>query len=298
MITPRLLIYVDEVARCGTIRKASAKLNVAASSINRQIIALEESLGTPLFERTPRRMRPTAAGEALIGHARESMAAQRRLLDHIDALKGMHTARCSIATVGGLTRDLLLQAIGDFRAERPGSRFDLTVTNAERVAQAVAEEEVDLGVAFDLPPAPRLVTVYERASPCGAVVRPDHPLARRRRVQLQELLAYPLFLPRAGVSVRETLESLAGRLGLWLDPVIESDSFDLLARFVRSAEGIGILNRVDVRVGVAAGDLVFLPVAELSGYTQKLAVVHGDRRPPSPFAALVAERLRNVIAAL
>lgn len=298
MIAPRLLIYVDEVARCGTIRKAATKLNVAASSINRQIIALEQSLGTPLFERTPQRMRPTAAGEAMIAHARDSLAAQRRLLEHIGALKGMHTARCSIATVGGLTRDLLLTTILDLRAERQGCCFDLTVNTAERVAQAVAEEEVDLGIAFDLPSAPHLVTVYERRSPCGAVVRPGHPLSDHGRVHLQELARYPLFLPRAGVSVRETLESSAGRLGLWLDPVFESDSFDLLARFVRVDDGVAVLNRIDVRLALNAGDLVFLPIVEMGSFFQKLAIVHGDRRPLSPFASLVAERLQATVTAL
>jgi len=51
---PRLLIYVDSVARHGSIRKAADALNVASSALNRQILDLETDLGSPLFERLPR----------------------------------------------------------------------------------------------------------------------------------------------------------------------------------------------------------------------------------------------------
>ncbi len=50
MLHARMLSYLDEVARCGSIRKAAANLSVASTAINRQIIALEQELGEPLFE--------------------------------------------------------------------------------------------------------------------------------------------------------------------------------------------------------------------------------------------------------
>jgi DNA-binding transcriptional LysR family regulator len=58
--------YFDEVARQGSIRKAADRLNVAPSAVNRQILKLEDELGAPLFERLPRGLRLTAAGEILI----------------------------------------------------------------------------------------------------------------------------------------------------------------------------------------------------------------------------------------
>src|ERR1700750_2052167 len=59
MLHARILTYLDEVARLGSIRKAAARLNVASSAINRQILALEMELGAPIFERMPRRLRLT-----------------------------------------------------------------------------------------------------------------------------------------------------------------------------------------------------------------------------------------------
>ena len=58
----RLLQYVDEVARAGSIRRAAERLNVTASAVNRRIMDLEEELDAELFERRPRGVRLTAAG--------------------------------------------------------------------------------------------------------------------------------------------------------------------------------------------------------------------------------------------
>jgi DNA-binding transcriptional LysR family regulator len=71
MLHSRKLLYMHEIARCGSIRKAAARLNVASSAINRQILALEEEMGAPLFERLPRGLRLTAAGELCIEHIRD-----------------------------------------------------------------------------------------------------------------------------------------------------------------------------------------------------------------------------------
>jgi DNA-binding transcriptional LysR family regulator len=73
MLHARILTYLDEVARLGSIRKAAARLNVASSAINRQILALENEIGTPIFECMPRRLRLTATGELLIAHVRETL---------------------------------------------------------------------------------------------------------------------------------------------------------------------------------------------------------------------------------
>ena len=79
MLHSRLLNYIDEVARTGSIRKAANHLNVAASAISRQILALETQLGTPIFQRLPKKLVLTAAGEVLIGHVRQTLKESERL---------------------------------------------------------------------------------------------------------------------------------------------------------------------------------------------------------------------------
>ncbi|WP_046240845.1 LysR family transcriptional regulator, partial [Delftia tsuruhatensis] len=79
------LRYFHEVAQCGSLTEASARLHVAASAISRQIAALEGLLGTPLFERHPRGMVLNAAGEILADHVRRAGLDAERALGEIEA---------------------------------------------------------------------------------------------------------------------------------------------------------------------------------------------------------------------
>ena len=97
-----MLSYIDEVARSGSIRRAADRLGIAASSINRQIIALEEEYGVPLFERLPRRMRPTVAGELLIAHVRSTLREQELLRLRFIELEGRRRGLVRVATIAGL----------------------------------------------------------------------------------------------------------------------------------------------------------------------------------------------------
>ena len=63
---PKALRYLTAVAQLGSVQAAAREVAISASAIDRQILLLEEELGVPLFERQPRGMRLTAAGELLM----------------------------------------------------------------------------------------------------------------------------------------------------------------------------------------------------------------------------------------
>ena len=107
MLHSRLLNYVDEVARTGSIRKAASHLNVAASAISRQILALESQLGTPIFHRLPKKLILTAAGEVLIGHVRQTLKELTRAQGKIEELKGLRRGEITVAMMSGLASNLV-----------------------------------------------------------------------------------------------------------------------------------------------------------------------------------------------
>lgn len=62
----RLLTYIDEVARVGSIRKAAERLNITASALNRRVQDIEDELGTKIFERLPRGVRLNADRKSVV----------------------------------------------------------------------------------------------------------------------------------------------------------------------------------------------------------------------------------------
>ena len=286
-----MLRYLDEVARCGSIRKAAAKLNVASSAVNRQILAFEQDLGTPLFERLPRRLRLTVAGEILITHVRQTLKDYQWSVERIETLKDHHHASASIVTVGGLAGDMLATALVDFRRERPFSRFSVDVQCADDIVGAVAAGDYDLGFAFDLAPSPSVTIAASVVSRVGAVMLPVHPLASKSSVRLALLRGYPLILPQPGVMIRDRFDSAAARARLTLEPVIESNSFEFLKNLALLDQGVALLNEIDVDNSHRQGIVSFVPIVELSDLSQTLSVIHRSRGTLAPLPGFVVERL-------
>jgi DNA-binding transcriptional LysR family regulator len=198
MLHSRLLNYVDEVARTGSIRKAASHLNVAASAISRQILALETEIGTPLFQRLPRKLVLTAAGEVLIGHIRQTLKDLSRARDKIEELKGLRRGEITVAMMSGLASNLVPGTVKQFRAANPRVVLHLTLlTTGEDIQSAVASGEADLGIGFDFTKDGNLKTLARAVGRLGATMAPNHPLAKRSQIRLSDCIDYPLVIADA-----------------------------------------------------------------------------------------------------
>jgi DNA-binding transcriptional LysR family regulator len=299
MLHGRLLRYVDEVARLGSMRKASRTLNVAASALSRHILELEEELGAPIFERLPRGLRLTASGELLIAHIRDTLHKHERTLEQIRALKSCDRGQVSIATMAALAASLLTEVTTVFRDLHPGVRLNITVMNRPELVDAVASGQVDLGVAYNLPLDPRLQQAAEFVHKLGAVVAPNHPLAQHTTVRLTECLDYPVVTAQHGWSLRELLENLLPA-NVALNPVVETNSTEVMKRLTRNSLHLTFLDRSNVEQEVREGVLCFLPLSGAAGRLV-LSIVHRMRGSLQPdatmFIQFVDAKLRSADAA-
>src|SRR5205807_9187446 len=144
----RIMRYVDEVARTGSIRKAADHLNVTASAVNRRIMDLEEELGAPLFERRPRGVRLTAAGEVFVNYLRQQDGEVERMKSQIEDLKGMRRGTVRIACSQALALEFLPREIAAYLARLPLMQFDVKEFDHERAMGALAAYHDDLVLLF------------------------------------------------------------------------------------------------------------------------------------------------------
>ena len=238
----RILQYVDEVARTGSIRKAADQLNVTASAVNRRIMDLEDEFGTALFERRPRGVRLTAAGEVFVSYLRQPDGDVERMKSQIEDLKGMRRGVVRIACSQALALDFLPREIGEFRKRHPFVVFDVKVLDHEQAMSALAAYEVDLVLVFRPPFLANfqpLMTVEQRIV---AVMSKDHPLAGRRTVRLRDCAAYPVALPERSIGGRQLLEEVLARGRITFQLAAESNSFEFLRGLVVQAESALVPN--------------------------------------------------------
>lgn len=262
LLHSQLLGYLDEVARAGSIRKASAKLNIASSSINRQILALEAELGSPIFHRLHRRLRLTPAGEILIDHVRRTLKDLGRAVRQIEDLRGIRRGEVTMALVGGLASSLIIRVCSKFQEQYPMVKLKFRRYDGDQISSAVTSGECDLGLSFMLPDDPNLTVIAAIDCYIGAVVPVDHPLAKRASVRISDCVGFPMILPDETMMVRGMLESAFSRLKITPYPVMESNSIEMVRGFVASGKGITFLNQININDERAQGIVEFLPIID------------------------------------
>ena len=295
MLHSRLLTYVDEVARTGSIRKAASHLNVAASAISRQILALETDLGTPIFQRLPRKLMLTAAGEVLINHIRHTMKDLTRAQAKIEELKGLRRGEITVAMMSGLASNLVPGTVKQFRQTNPRVRLYLTLlTTGEDIQAAVASGEADLGIGFDFSRNSQLKVLARAAGRLGAVMAPNHRLAKRSQVRLSDCIDYPLVVADGSTAIRPYLDTAFAKVSLEPMPIIETNAIEIMRHAAILDNGITFLTPFDIEFERRAGRLVYVPVRELAQEAQTLMLI-GHERGIGALASVLAEMLKAMM---
>jgi DNA-binding transcriptional LysR family regulator len=254
--------YFLEVIRCGSIRVASTRLNVAPSALSRQIQNLEGELGVPLFERRPRGMALTAAGEVYARYAQAVTLESDRMRADLEELRGLRRGVIRIATVEGVVADSMTSVIAKFRDRHPGIRFNLVTLGTDHVVAAVRDNRVDIGVSFHAQPDAAVRFVRRFRDPLMALVHPDSPLARRSKVALREVLSMPIAVPESGFGIRRLIDEQCRRLGESLIPALETNSIEALRGFARSGAGVTFLPGNSFQRELRQGEVVSIPLAD------------------------------------
>lgn len=253
--------YFDEVARAGSIQEAARRLNIAASAVNRQILGLEAELGVQLFERLPRGMRLTAAGENLVVAVRRWQADLVRTQGEIEALKGLSRGQVTLATIECFGETLWPAALARFRERHPGISVRVMMAGTAECSAALMAGTADVALAFNLPQRPEFERRMVMEWPIGLVVPPGHELADRRPT-LGECLSYPLVLPDASLAIGAFFEGLLARIGERAKPQFSSNTIAGVKAMVASGHGVSFLTELDILNERSSGKLVFQQLAD------------------------------------
>ncbi|CAB5702626.1 HTH-type transcriptional regulator gltC [Delftia tsuruhatensis] len=294
----RVLRYLDEVVRRGSIRKAAEYLHVAPTAVNRQILDLEAELGAPLFERIHNRLRLTPLGEMVLAHVRATLREHAALRERIAELQGARSGEITVAATTGLAGSLLPSLVHEFRQRHPGIAVRVIDLPVAGIAAAVEGGDADLGLAYDLPERPALRALATSEWQIGAIVPPRHALARQSSVLLSECVGHPLILPAPPLSIRSLLDEAFARNAIEVTPVAESTSMALIQRLVMLGEGIALLNPLDVMEERSRNALVFVPLRDAHLQRQTLVLAARARGQLSAAGELMAQSICEALARL
>ncbi len=291
-----VLRYFEAVADEGSIRRASERLHISASAVNRQILKLEDQLGTPLFERRPNGMRLTDAGQLVLRHARDTLLDFARLRGEIENLRGIVSGHVTIATLDSPAVHLLPEAISGFVAVHPAVQIRVITCDPIEAMHAVSQGSADLGLTF-LPTWRRGVTVLEDiACPMCVIMTPDHELASRPAVTLDECASCRLiYQDPAG-----TMQPFVGdELELFKRahrPVAVSNIQGVIKRLLLRGVGISFYTRLGFSEELESGSLVAVPLEGKRLSALRLCLVAPSDRMSTVAGNAMAKHLRMALA--
>jgi DNA-binding transcriptional LysR family regulator len=186
MTLRQLQIFVT-VATLLNVSEASEKLRIAQPAISHHLRLLQDEFGQHLYHKVGSGIALTPAGELFLREAKVILSHIESLRNKLSKVSRSTTLRS--LTVGGSyspSAVLLPWVLASFKKQHPEVKLRLRTDDRIAIERMVAKGEVDLAVLHN-PPSHRLLTMeLYRDEPMVAFVAPTHPLAEKKRLQVQD----------------------------------------------------------------------------------------------------------------
>lgn len=218
--------------RSGTTVEAAERLGISQPAVSAGLKQLEIQLGIVLFERTSRRMMPTAEAEALFAEIRPMFSMLQGFTQTARDIRQGRLGRLRIIATPPIGHTLAPRALQSFLRERPGVSVGFDVRRLEHVLEAVHSGSADLGVAITMDRYPSLNTESLHETHMVALVPADSALAAQSQVTASDLAAKPF-------------------IGLEVDSKLGG-----MLRGAFTQDGLSYLPKIEVRYVSTAAELV------------------------------------------
>jgi DNA-binding transcriptional LysR family regulator len=280
--TLRQLRAFRSVYQLRKLSAAAEQLSVTQSAVSVLIRQLEEGLGTRLFDRTTRSLRPTPA-------AAEAIVVAERILRDVESLGAglrdlstLRRGRVSLAVTPTLGEILLPRVLRRFARAHPEIQVVIDDCSPEQFVSRVVGEHVDLGLGTPERAAADVDTEKLMGDHLALVCRKDHPLAGKRTPRWADLAGHGIVTVRPGYGIRPLVDGAAAQAGVQLDVRNEVTFLSTAVWMAQSGLGAAIMPSAYAREP-AGHDLVVRKLAQ-PVVSRDISIVTKRGRSLSPAA--------------
>jgi LysR family nitrogen assimilation transcriptional regulator len=250
----RHLRYFVGIAECGSLMKASERLNVAQPTLSVHVANLEVELGVKLMERTNRGIELTVEGEALYQRATSLL---RQYQDMVGSLKDMRkrpSGRVSVGMPSSLAPHIAAALYRKVSERLPDVTLYLAEASTAIVYEWLQADRLDFAILFNLPGDANLVSTPLQVEEFCLVSRPDRTNGADT-IPFEHLFDRPLVVSCQSTTWRKALDDVALRLGRALHAPVETESAAAIKAIVLAGEASGLLPLSYVAAEVEQGTL-------------------------------------------
>lgn len=272
---------------------AARRLSLSQSAVSRQIEALEDSFGLPLFTRGSRSAELTEAGERLLAYAQDILQQASEAQEALRELRELEAGELVVGATTTPARYLVAPAMVQFAQQHPRVTLRLVVGRVEEIAHALSEGSVHLALISGPVVPPNLFLEPCMGDRLVLIAPPGHPLVGRADVEPRDLLGERLIVPREGGCERAAIDAFVelhnlNDLRMWA-----LDDTETLKQAVAAGGGIAFVSELAVDAELRVGVIAPIKGADMAIPRQFfLAYSRAHRQSPAAlsFAALVRKR--------
>lgn len=278
-LVPRSILYFEHVAQLGSIQAASRKIGISASAIHRQIVAIEEAVGEPLFEREANGMTLTPTGYLMLELARDWRIDSARLWSTIQEARGVEQGTIRIAAMDGMVNGLVPELVHALAGRFPKIQPEIEITSPDAAVKGLINGEFDLAVVVNVAEQEKLKVHWSQDFPLGCICTKDHPLAQRSGPKLAEIILHPIVFQSSALAIRKLLELRHSWIFERPSASVVVNSIQLMKQLVVSGSHVAITSELDAAPEIETGALMFLPIKNQDLFEQKFSVVSNAMIP-------------------
>jgi LysR family transcriptional regulator, hydrogen peroxide-inducible genes activator len=236
----RALGYLVALAETGHFGKAAERCFVSQPTLSAQLKKMEDQLGVQLVERG-QHARLTDIGERVVERARRVLDEAREIEELARNFQDPLAGELRIGLIPTVGPYLLPRIAGALREQFPRLKLLLLEHQTHRIVELLKSGEIDVGILALPVPAERLVTRVLYAESFQVALPPDHRLAKRRRLSLDDLDGETLLLLEDGHCLRDQALAACRLARVREAPDFRATSLETLRQMVAAGVGITLL---------------------------------------------------------
>jgi DNA-binding transcriptional LysR family regulator len=226
--------------------RTAEKVHTVQSNVTAQIKALEDELGTPLFDRLGRRVTLTDAGRNFLPFASQALAAMDQGQRAIET-GAEPSGPLRIGAPESVLTYRLPQVLHAFRRHFPHVELIFSPYIGTAFALELEAGKLDMAITMtDSKPSLNIKSVHLRTEQVFLLADPSHPLASKPTVKPSDLVGQNLLLTESGCSYREKLDRILALANIRPANITEFSSVEAIKQCISLGMGLGLLPAIAV----------------------------------------------------
>lgn len=258
-----LLRLFTTVVRTGSFSRAADALHISQPAISKGVRDFELQVGCRLLDRTPKGVRPTREGQALVRHADILFAAERAAEDELMSLRSLDSGSLRIGASTTIATYMIADYLGTFHRTYPGIELHLVIANTTDIADQMLAHDIEIALVEGPVDDDELESHAWRTDVMRLIVDPQHCFATRTEVSGAMLREETLIVREPGSGSREVVVQALAAQGIEPARTLEIGSTEAIKQAVAAGLGVAIVSGTAVSDQVTLDRLKVVPMRDL-----------------------------------